>query len=143
MARYCTTIQSKMGADAAFSYMADFANAREWDPSVRSARRLDAGPVAAGSRFELVVSFARRTVQLEYSITTFDAPNVVVLSAHNSLFRSIDTVTVTAGAGGSSVEYDATLVGKGWFRLFDPLLALTFRRVGGHARDGLQRVLNP
>jgi hypothetical protein len=106
------------------------------------ARHVGDGPIGEGSRFKLEVVFARRRVALEYSITTFDEPRRVVLSAHNSLFRSVDTITVTPESGGSSVEYDARLQATGWFRLFDPLLSLTFRRVGDHARDGLQRVLN-
>ena len=143
MARYRTMINSNMDADAAFSYMANFANALDWDPSVDVARHVGSEPIAEGSRFELEVMFARRRIKLEYSITTFDQPHQVVLRAHNSLFRSVDTITVTPAPGGSLDEYDAWLDGTGLFRLFNPVLAMTFRRVGDHARDGLQRVLNP
>ena len=143
MARYRTMINSNLAADAAFSYMADFANASEWDPSVDVARRVDTGPVGQGSTFELEVMFAKRRVALTYEITTFDEPRKVVLSAHNSLFRSVDTITVSPAPGGSLVEYDAWLDGSGAFKLFNPVLAMVFRRVGDHARDGLQRVLNP
>ncbi len=34
MARYSTTVESNKAPEAAFEYLADFANAREWDPGV-------------------------------------------------------------------------------------------------------------
>ena len=39
MARYVTTIPSTLPQVEAFAYMADFANARRWDPSVSEACR--------------------------------------------------------------------------------------------------------
>ena len=39
MAHYVTTIHSRLPAEAAFAYMADFTNARFWDPSVSAAER--------------------------------------------------------------------------------------------------------
>ena len=38
MARYVTKIESTRSQAEAFAYMADFANARLWDPSVSEAR---------------------------------------------------------------------------------------------------------
>ena len=39
VARYVTTIDSSLTPEEAFAYMADFSNAREWDPSVTEASR--------------------------------------------------------------------------------------------------------
>jgi len=44
MARYLTTIESALPQAEAFAYMADFANARLWDPSVSEARRVGEAP---------------------------------------------------------------------------------------------------
>ena len=54
MARYRTTIQSKKSPEETFEYLADFANAREWDPGVVEGENLTGRPLGAGSRFRLV-----------------------------------------------------------------------------------------
>ena len=61
VARYTTTIRSKLAPEDAFAYMADFSNARFWDPSVSEARRERHGPVGLGSTFHLVARFAGAT----------------------------------------------------------------------------------
>ena len=44
MARYRTTIQTKKSPEEAFEYLADFANAREWDPGVVEGEYLTGQP---------------------------------------------------------------------------------------------------
>ena len=49
MARYRGTVISTRPAEETFDYMADFANAAQWDPGTADAERLDDGPVGLGS----------------------------------------------------------------------------------------------
>jgi hypothetical protein len=143
MARYRTTIHSRLSPEEAFSYLADFSHSATWDPGVVEARRLEEGAVHEGSRFALVASFAGRRVSLEYAVTTFDPPRRVVFTAENGLFRSLDTISFAADTDGTQVTYSALLQPRGAFRLLDWALALTFKGVGDRARDGLRRALNP
>ena len=142
MARYITTIESRLSPDEAFAYMADFSHAREWDPSVATAKRVgDVGPDAA---FDLVVRFGGRKLPLHYETAAFDAAQrCVVLQANNPRFVSRDTITVTPAAGGSSVHYDAALDLRGAARLFDRVLQLLFDRTGDKAAAGMRTALNP
>ena len=143
VARYTTTIRSKLAPEEAFAYMADFSNARFWDPSVSEAQRDGEGPVGLGSAFRLVARFAGRTVPLTYTIVAFEPPAQVVLEARRG-FVSRDTITVEAAdAGGSSVHYDALLTFTGIGRLFDPLMQRVFDRVGARAAAGIETALNP
>jgi hypothetical protein len=143
MARYTTTIRSKLPPAAAFAYMADFSNARFWDPSVSQAQRTDEGPLDLGSTFDLLAHFAGRNVALTYSIIEFEPPARVVLEARRG-FVSRDTITVSASDdGGSLVHYDAVLSFTGIGRLFDPLMQRVFDRVGGKAAAGIEGALNP
>ena len=48
MARYRGTVVSSRSAEDTFDYMANFANAAEWDPGTASADRLDVGEVGLG-----------------------------------------------------------------------------------------------
>jgi hypothetical protein len=143
MARYVTTIQSTLPAAEAFAYMADFANARLWDPSVSEARRVGDGPLGLGSAFDLVARFGGRDVPLRYAIVEYDLARRVVLEAQGRGFVSRDTITVEARDAGSSVHYDASLAFGGAGRLLDPIMQLIFGRVGARATAGMQSALNP
>ncbi len=142
MARYTTTIASTMSPDAAFAYLASFDNAREWDPSVVQARRLDSGELAVGSAFEVVSKFAGRAVPLRYEITQLEVGRRVVLEAWKGSFGSIDTITVGAAERGATVTYDARLVFVGVARVADPVMQLLFNRVGRQAAASLRVCLN-
>lgn len=143
MARYTTAIPSTLAPADAFAYMADFANARFWDPSVSRAARDSDGPVGIGSSFSLVARFAGRDVPLMYTIVAHESPARVVLEARSG-FVSRDTITVeAAAAGGSVVHYEAVLAFNGVARLFDPLMQLVLNRVGAKAKAGLETALNP
>jgi Polyketide cyclase / dehydrase and lipid transport len=142
VARYATTIDSRLAPADAFAYMANFVNAQEWDPSVVEARRLDDGELRVGSAFHVISKFAGRKVPLRYEITALDADRKVVLEAWSGIFGSVDTISVVASAGGSRVTYDARLVFKGLARLADPLMQLVFNRVGRKADASLRTQLN-
>jgi Polyketide cyclase / dehydrase and lipid transport len=142
MARYRTTIESTLPQADAFAYMADFANARVWDPSVSEARRVDVGPIGIGSAFDLVARFGGRDVPLRYEIVEYDSPRRVVLEAQRPGFVSRDTITVEPAGSGSVVHYDATLAFSGLGRLFDPVMQRIFNRVGAQATLGIRTALN-
>ena len=143
MARYVTRIESSLTPTAAFDYMADFSNARIWDPSVSAATRTSDGPVALGSTFHLVSRFAGRDVPLDYTIVAYEPAQRVVLEARKPGFVSRDTITFEPAATGSVVHYDALLELAGVRRLFDPLLQRSFNGIGGRATSGMQAALNP
>lgn len=143
MARYETTIESRLPAAEAFAYMADFANARAWDPSVSKASRVDERALGVGSSFDLVARFAGRDVPLRYTIVSYASPHQVVLEAHRPGFVSRDTITVEPAEHGSNVHYDAILAFSGLGRLFNPLMQRIFNRVGAQATTGMKAALNP
>ena len=143
MAHYLTSVGSALPRAEAFAYMADFANARRWDPSVSEARRVGEAPLGVGSAFDLVARFGGRDVPLRYEIVEYDAPRRVVLEARRPGFVSRDTITVEPAENGSIVHYDATLAFGGLGRLLDPVMQRVFDRVGARATLGLQTALNP
>jgi hypothetical protein len=143
MARYVTTIESKLSPAEAFAYMADFSNARQWDPSVVEASRSGEGAVGSGSTFDLVVMFGGRKLPMRYEIVSYEAPRLVVLEARQPTYTSRDTITVTAAAdGGATVHYDALLEFTGFGRLLDPIMQLIFNRTGDKAAAGMRAALN-
>lgn len=140
MPRYVATIRSAWPAERAFAYMADFSNAREWDPSVEAATRTSDGPVSEGDGFDLQVRSGSRVLPFHYVITQL-GNRTVVLSARTTRFESVDTITVSDDGPGSLVRYDAFLTGLGVMRLANPVIGRTFRRMGDAARTQLTEVL--
>ena len=142
MARYRTTVPSRRPIDEAFDYMADFSHARDWDPSVTSARRVGEGDIGLGTTFELVTTFNGRAMPLTYEVIAYDPPRRVALRAQTPLVISLDEITFESTDDGSDVTYDATLRTRGWLRLVSPVVSVMFKRIGDRARDGLARELN-
>jgi hypothetical protein len=142
MARYVTKIESDRPQAEAFAYMADFANARIWDPSVSEARRVGDAPIGIGSVFDVVARFGGRDVPLRYAIVEYEPPRLVVLEAQRPGFVSRDTISVEPAGSGSVVSYDATLAFTGVGRFFDPVMQRIFSRVGARATVGMQAALN-
>ena len=142
MARYRTTVPSRRPIDEAFDYMADFSHARDWDPSVTSARRVGEGDIGLGTTFELVTTFNGRAMPLTYEVIAYDPPRRVALRAQTPLVISLDEITFESTDDGSDVTYDATLRTRGWLRLVSPVVSVMFKGIGDRARDGLARELN-
>jgi hypothetical protein len=144
MPHYDTTIPSLWNVDEAFSYMSDFANARHWDPSVVSARRVDEGEVAPDSQFDLTVRFAGRDTSLRYRVTSIEPPRSVTFTSSMGTLVSTDTLTFERRAQGCEMTYSAELRFKGVAAIANPVLGLLFRRLGDRARDSLRKILgNP
>jgi hypothetical protein len=141
MPRYSVTIASPWSLEESFAYMADFRHALDWDPSVRTATS-DHEVVDLGALFHLEVAFAGRSQHLRYEVTAFDAPHSLTLTAKTPQLRSVDTITCTKSDTGSFVHYDASLTFLGLARVFNPLLAILFRKLAKNATSGLRRELS-
>jgi uncharacterized protein YndB with AHSA1/START domain len=138
MARFIDAIDLPVPVEDAFHYLADFSNTAEWDPSVESAERLDAGEIGPGSRFRVRVGFAGQTLALDYEITAFEPPTRLVLRGGDAQVESVDEVTLAPREGGTRVTYEARIELCGLRRLADPLVHLLFQRVGQLAARGLR-----
>jgi hypothetical protein len=141
MARYKATVQSPCQAAETFAYLATFSNAVDWDPGVLDGEQLDPGPVHDGTRFRLVVPFLGRRLALTYRVTSYQQDHEVALTAANGLLHATDTITVTSGADGSTVSYEAEVRLRGPLRVFGPLLRPGFRTVADRAAAGLAYAL--
>lgn len=141
MARYQAAVQSRWPAAETFAYLATFSNAVDWDPGVLASEQLDPGPVAMGTRFRLVVSFAGRRLPLTYQVTGYQPDREVLLAATSGLLCATDKIVVTGGADGSAVSYAAVVRLRGPLRVLDPLLRPRFRAIADRAAAGLAHAL--
>lgn len=142
MAGYVGKIPTPKPIDEVFSYLADFANVEEWDPSCVSASPIDGGTPARGSRYAVTSRFLGSETELTYVIERLERPSVVVLRGENDAVVSIDTISFREiPGGGTEVTYEADLTLKGARRILDPVFGIAFRRLCAHARDRMEEVL--
>jgi hypothetical protein len=151
MATYTATVDVPIDITEAFDFLAKFSTTEQWDPGVSEAEMLTPEPVGLGSQFRVVAGFAGRKVPLTYEVTDFDRPHTVTVRAENSSTISEDTITFTPASGGGdsggrddphlTVRYHADLRLKGAFKIFEPLIALMFNRIGDRAAAGLRAAL--
>ncbi|HET7726445.1 MAG TPA: SRPBCC family protein [Candidatus Limnocylindrales bacterium] len=141
MTRLHERVETTLPLDETFDYIADFANARHWDPGVAGARRLDEGPLAVGSRYELDVRMGGRVAPMAYRISAFERPHRVVLAGTGSGVDAVDDIRFEATPDGTVVDYTADIRLRGLRRLVQPFLGSAFRRIGREAANGMRRAL--
>jgi carbon monoxide dehydrogenase subunit G len=135
-------IETVLSPEAAFDYIADFANAAEWDPGTERSERVDAGPVGAGARYRLDVRIGSRIAPMEYRITAFERPHRVVLEGTGSGVTALDEIRFAPKGEGSRIDYTADIRLGGLLRLVQPFLRRAFERVGRDAASGMRQTLD-
>jgi carbon monoxide dehydrogenase subunit G len=142
MTRLRGQIQTPLAHDAAFDYIADFANSMHWDPGVVASERIDEGPVGVGARFRLGVHLGRRVAPMEYRIAAFDRPRRVVLTGTGSGVSAVDEIRFEPAGTGTRIDYTAEIRLGGLLRLAQPFLGRAFAKLGRDALAGMQRTLD-
>lgn len=141
MATYKAKFNSPMSVDEAFSFLADFSNAPEWDANTKSSDLLEGDPYEVGARYKVVTAFAGRDLTLTYETTEIDRPNRVVLRSATGVVEIEDVMTFEPDGEGSVVSYEANILPNGIAKVLDPIFALIFKRVGDHAAESLKAAL--
>lgn len=141
MTRLHERIETTLGLEETFAYVADFANSQEWDPGVDSAERIDDGPLDVGARFRLGVHLAGRVAPMEYRITAFEPPNRVVLQGEGSNVTAIDDIRFERDGDATRIDYTADIRLGGLLRFVQPLLGGAFRSLARNAVEGMRSTL--
>ena len=137
------TVDVTAPPDAAFAYLADFANVRRWDPSVLTARQTSSGRPREGTRYRLKLLFGVRPVPMEYRITALEAPRRLVLEGAGASFNAEDRITLTPLENGTRVHYRADIRFQSPLpHKLEALVALLVRRNGRRAVENLREQLS-
>ncbi len=142
MTRIHERIETVLPIDAAFDYIADFANSHAWDPGTVSSRRIDTGPVQAGARYLLDVRMGDRLAQMEYRIRDFDRPTRVVLIGSGPNVDAVDDIRFERTDNGTRIDYTADIRLGGLLRFVQPFLGGSFEKIGRDAAAGMHRRLD-
>lgn len=142
MTRLDRRIETRLGIDDAFAFIADFGNAMHWDPGVASSEAVTPGPAGPGSRYRLGVRLGSRVAPMEYAITAFDAPRRVFLAGEGSGVTATDDIRFTPSGTGTVIDYSADIRLGGLLRLAQPFLGGRFRKLADDAIGGMLATLD-
>ena len=142
MTRITEHIQTPLAPEAAFAFIADFANAMHWDPGTATSARIDDGPVGVGASYRLGVHLGGRVAPMEYRITVFEPRRRVVLVGEGSGVHAVDEIMFEPAGTGTRIAYTADIRLGGALRLVQPFLGRAFARLGRDAIAGMQRALD-
>ena len=126
--------------DEVVAYLADFANAEEWDPGTVSCVQTSSGPVAVGTTWHNTSKIAGVTTELDYTLTSLQE-NKVVLVGKNDTATSTDTITVVSKGAGSEVTYESHVELHGAAKLGAPAVRLVFEHLGNETEKGIQEAV--
>ena len=135
-------IETSLGIDDAFAFVADFANSAQWDPGVAYAKRIDDGPLRVGARYRLGIRMGGRVLPMDYEVTVFEALRRVVLAGTGSGVEAKDEIVFEATPAGTRIDYTADIRLRGLMRLVTPFAGGALARIARDARDGMQRALD-
>jgi hypothetical protein len=142
MTRLVESIWTRADRERSFAYVADFDHQAEWDPNTTASRRIDRGPLGTGSRFALDVRVGGGSRPMEYRITEYSPPGLVVLVGEGSGIWSEDRISFAEKDGGTLVEYAAEIRLSGLLGIMQPLLGRAFAGIAKGAAAGMKRELD-
>ncbi len=119
------------------AYLADFANAEQWDPGTQSCTRVGGdGPVRVGATWHNVSKVLGSETELEYTLEVLE-PGHLTLVGRNDTATSTDDITVTEHPDGAEIVYDATIELHGAAKLAAPVVKIEFERLGNKTVEGI------
>lgn len=122
-------------------YLAEFANAEEWDPGTVRCVRTDSGPVAIGSSWQNTSKIAGVSTELVYTLEKL-TDELVVLVGQNDTATSTETIEVRPRATGSQITYTNEVLFNGAAKLAAPLAKIIFEKLGDDTEKQLAAALN-
>jgi hypothetical protein len=135
-------IDTHLGVDDAFAFIADFGNSMHWDPGTVTSEAIDAGPAGLGSRYRLGVRLGSRVAPMEYRITAFEPSSRVQLTGSGSNVEAVDDIRFSPSATGTHIDYTADIRLGGAMRLVQPFLGRAFAKLADDAVAGMRRALD-
>ncbi len=141
MARYSTTIQSRLSVEEAWASVADVTTFADWDPGVLDAVQVSGDGPGPNAAYELTVKGVRGEMVLRYDVNQYDPPHQLFLVADTGGLRSEDEISIVPDVEGSLLTYRADLRFGGFYSIANPLLSIAFKVIGWRAARGLRRYL--
>lgn len=125
-----------------FQYLRDFSTIEQWDPSVRAARKCNAGPVVEGVDFDLLLSTFGRQLPMRYTVTAIKPDQYLELEGRGEGVVAVDRLSFTdLGAQRCRLRYQAEIRLESVSALATPVLRRWGERLADSTVRGLRQAL--
>jgi hypothetical protein len=124
--------------DIVFGTVTDGGNFSQWNPTIRSSRRLDDGPIGEGTKFEWDLRGFGAVVQ---ELQEFEQDRQVRIVPHHRSLQGGHRFRLTAEEGATRVDHELEMIPKGRFKLLAPLMGVVGHKNLRDTANALQRHL--
>ena len=122
--------------------MADLHNFADWDKGVIKVVQVEGSGGGLGTILDVTVKgVGKSTSTLRYTTTEYEEFSSILVRGVNTLFTSVDRITVKETATGCDVIYDATLTANWIIAPMNIVLGRVFDKIGDTATRGLRTAL--
>ena len=115
----------KKPVDEVFAVVANGASWADWNPTVRASRRLDAGPIGNGARFEWELRGVGKVVQ---EFQEFEPNTRVRFVTHVKTMKGGHLFRFSTQGEQTRIDHEVEIRPKGVFLLFAPMMGLIGRK---------------
>jgi hypothetical protein len=115
----------KKPVDEVFAVVADGASWAKWNPTVRTSRRLDAGPIGNGAKFEWELRGVGKVVQ---EFQEFEPDMRVRFVTHVKTMKGGHLFRFSTQGEQTRIDHELEIRPKGAFLLFAPMMGLIGRK---------------
>jgi uncharacterized protein YndB with AHSA1/START domain len=124
--------------ETVFATVTDGGTFAQWNPTIRSSRRLDDGPVGDGSKFEWDLRGFGKVVQ---ELQEFEPNRAVRIVPHHKSLQGGHRFRFTAEGDTTRVDHELEMIPKGAFKLLSPMMGLVGRKNLRDTANALERHL--
>ena len=125
----------KKPVDEVFAVVADGARWADWNPTVKASRRLDAGPMGNGARFEWQLRGVGKVVQ---EFQEFELNRRVRIVSHVKIVEGGHRFSFSAQGEQTRIDHELEIRPKGVFLLLTPMLGMNGRKNVRDTANALQ-----
>ena len=125
----------KKPVDEVFAVVADGAHWADWNPTVRASRRLDAGTIGNGTRFEWELSGVGKVVQ---EFQEFEPNKRVRIVSHTKMTEGGHLFRFSTQGEETRIDHQLEIRPKGMFLLLAPMMGLLGRKNLNDTANALQ-----
>ncbi len=121
-----------------FRTVTDVANFPKWNPTTPRARKLSAGAIGEGTRFELTIRGFGKVLQ---ELQEFEQNRRVRLVPTIKMFTGGHLFVFRPDAEGTRIDHELEMTPKGLFKIFSPLMGMIGKKNLRDTANALQNYL--
>lgn len=127
--------------EAVFDVVADQRNEPRYNPRMRRAEQVSAGPIGVGTQFRAETATMGRPLTMVIEYTVFERPRRLESTSRLAAMDIRGALTFDSAPEGTRMHWSWELEPRGGFKLLTPLIARLGRRQEAAIWAGLKRYL--